>query len=46
MSTLDKRYFIKSQIPRKDKVELDMVHVLKELIFYLEGQDTFINTYA
>lgn len=45
MSTPDKRYFIKSQILRKDKVELDMVLVLKELIFYLEGQDAFINIY-
>lgn len=35
--------FIKSQIPRKEKVELDMVHVLKELIFCLGGEDTFIN---
>lgn len=42
MSTPENRYFIKSQIPRRDK-ELHMVHVLKELIFYLGRQGTFIN---
>lgn len=42
MSTPENSYFIKSQIPRWDK-ELEMVHVLKELIFYFINKKNKIN---